>query len=162
MAEREGFEPPVPCDITGFQDQRHKPLGHLSSLFEPANLLYNKVRHLSSSFFPISRIFFTRENNRLLSLRKGTALHPVFTSFFYQCAAKSWAYFPCQIAPLRYVRTAFSFCRTRYFICSSMKHSRNFFSLFPSRLTIVLSSLPPASKSLYIEHSFACMIALNH
>ena len=30
MAEREGFEPPVPFDITGFQDQRHKPLGHLS------------------------------------------------------------------------------------------------------------------------------------
>ena len=30
LAEREGFEPPVPCDITGFQDQLHKPLGHLS------------------------------------------------------------------------------------------------------------------------------------
>ena len=30
MAEREGFEPPVPFDITGFQDQRLKPLGHLS------------------------------------------------------------------------------------------------------------------------------------
>ena len=30
LAEREGFEPPVPFDITGFQDQRHKPLGHLS------------------------------------------------------------------------------------------------------------------------------------
>ena len=30
MAEREGFEPPVPCEITGFQDQLHKPLGHLS------------------------------------------------------------------------------------------------------------------------------------
>ena len=30
MAEREGFEPPVPCGITGFQDQLHKPLGHLS------------------------------------------------------------------------------------------------------------------------------------
>ena len=29
-AEREGFEPPVSCDITGFQDQRLKPLGHLS------------------------------------------------------------------------------------------------------------------------------------
>ena len=31
LAEREGFEPPVPCGITGFQDQLHKPLGHLSS-----------------------------------------------------------------------------------------------------------------------------------
>ena len=32
MAEREGFEPPVPFGITGFQDQRHQPLGHLSML----------------------------------------------------------------------------------------------------------------------------------
>ena len=30
LAEREGFEPPVPFGITGFQDQRHQPLGHLS------------------------------------------------------------------------------------------------------------------------------------
>ena len=30
MAEREGFEPPVPFSITGFQDQRHQPLGHPS------------------------------------------------------------------------------------------------------------------------------------
>ena len=30
MAERVGFEPTVPCDITGFQDQLLKPLGHLS------------------------------------------------------------------------------------------------------------------------------------
>ena len=30
LAEREGFEPSVPFDITGFQDQRLKPLGHLS------------------------------------------------------------------------------------------------------------------------------------
>ena len=32
MAEREGFEPPVSCDITSFQDWRLKPLGHLSML----------------------------------------------------------------------------------------------------------------------------------
>ena len=31
LAEREGFEPPVPFGITGFQDQRLQPLGHLSS-----------------------------------------------------------------------------------------------------------------------------------
>ena len=31
LAEREGFEPPVPFGITGFQDQRHQPLGHLSN-----------------------------------------------------------------------------------------------------------------------------------
>ena len=30
MAERVGFEPTVPCDITGFQDRLLKPLGHLS------------------------------------------------------------------------------------------------------------------------------------
>ncbi len=30
MAERVGFEPTVRCRITGFQDQRLKPLGHLS------------------------------------------------------------------------------------------------------------------------------------
>ena len=30
MAEREGFEPPVPFSITSFQDWRLKPLGHLS------------------------------------------------------------------------------------------------------------------------------------
>ena len=31
MAERVGFEPTVPCDITGFQDRLLKPLGHLST-----------------------------------------------------------------------------------------------------------------------------------
>ena len=31
LAEREGFEPPVPFDITSFQDWRLKPLGHLST-----------------------------------------------------------------------------------------------------------------------------------
>ena len=30
VAERVGFEPTVRCRITGFQDQLHKPLGHLS------------------------------------------------------------------------------------------------------------------------------------
>ena len=33
LAEREGFEPPVPFDITGFQDRLLKPLRHLSELF---------------------------------------------------------------------------------------------------------------------------------
>ena len=41
LAEREGFEPPVPCDITGFQDRRLKPLGHLSMLGQQAN--YTKL-----------------------------------------------------------------------------------------------------------------------
>ena len=31
VAERVGFEPTVPHDITGFQDQLLKPLGHLST-----------------------------------------------------------------------------------------------------------------------------------
>ena len=31
LAERVGFEPTVPCGITGFQDQLHKPLGHHSA-----------------------------------------------------------------------------------------------------------------------------------
>ena len=35
LAEREGFEPPVPCGITGFQDRLHKPLGHLSMFQAP-------------------------------------------------------------------------------------------------------------------------------
>ena len=30
LAEKVGFEPTVPCGITGFQDQLLKPLGHLS------------------------------------------------------------------------------------------------------------------------------------
>jgi hypothetical protein len=30
MAEREGFEPPE-LSHNGFQDRRHKPLGHLSA-----------------------------------------------------------------------------------------------------------------------------------
>ena len=42
MAEREGFEPPVPFDITGFQDQLHKPLGHLSINILP--VLLKKVK----------------------------------------------------------------------------------------------------------------------
>ncbi len=43
MAEREGFEPPVPFDITGFQDQRLKPLGHLS-LNEPVIIIISDYR----------------------------------------------------------------------------------------------------------------------
>ena len=51
MAEREGFEPPVPLGITGFQDQRHKPLGHLSSLLEPAEILYDSPPAFVNPFF---------------------------------------------------------------------------------------------------------------
>ena len=31
-SEREGFEPPYPSGYSGFQDHRHRPLGHLSIL----------------------------------------------------------------------------------------------------------------------------------
>ena len=51
MAEREGFEPPVPHGITGFQDQRLKPLGHLSSLLEPAKLLYDRREEFVNPYF---------------------------------------------------------------------------------------------------------------
>ena len=45
QAEREGFEPPVPFSITGFQDQRHQPLGHLSvqPLTAPETLEYSII-----------------------------------------------------------------------------------------------------------------------
>ena len=45
LAEREGFEPPVPFDITGFQDQRLKPLGHLSP-DENRKIHYSRMRRL--------------------------------------------------------------------------------------------------------------------
>ncbi len=51
VAEREGFEPPVPFGITGFQDQRHKPLGHLSSSVNQRCLLYALLKMLSIFIF---------------------------------------------------------------------------------------------------------------
>ena len=42
LAEREGFEPPVPFGITGFQDQRLQPLGHLSKA-QPAIVILSKI-----------------------------------------------------------------------------------------------------------------------
>ena len=38
LAERIGFEPTVPFGITGFQDQLHKPLGHLSKQALPPSI----------------------------------------------------------------------------------------------------------------------------
>ena len=40
MAEKVGFEPTVPFDITGFQDQLLKPLGHLSVEIIISNIGY--------------------------------------------------------------------------------------------------------------------------
>ena len=42
MAERVGFEPTARCRVTGFQDQLHKPLGHLSVNILP--VLLKKVK----------------------------------------------------------------------------------------------------------------------
>ena len=50
LAEREGFEPPVPFDITGFQDQRLKPLGHLS-MSEPAKFIITVNESFVNPFF---------------------------------------------------------------------------------------------------------------
>ena len=54
LAEREGFEPPVPCDITGFQDQRLQPLGHLS--LQPARTIIAKdTGNVNREFSPFCR-----------------------------------------------------------------------------------------------------------
>ena len=50
LAERIGFEPTVPFGITGFQDQLHKPLGHLSSssfciIAKPSRVVNRLLRH---------------------------------------------------------------------------------------------------------------------
>ena len=52
MAEREGFEPPAPHGVTGFQDQLHKPLGHLSAS--------NRVRLIEYHTFPLLSIINSR------------------------------------------------------------------------------------------------------
>ena len=54
LAEREGFEPPVPFDITVFQDQRLKPLGHLSP-DETAKIIIAESKLLVNAFLAKSR-----------------------------------------------------------------------------------------------------------
>ena len=39
MAEKVGFEPTVPCEITGFQDRLLKPLGHLSEFADQSLII---------------------------------------------------------------------------------------------------------------------------
>ena len=52
MAEKVGFEPTVPCGITGFQDQLLKPLGHLSVSGVAELLIYITTNsHKSQVFF---------------------------------------------------------------------------------------------------------------
>ena len=59
MAEKVGFEPTVPCGITGFQDQLHKPLGHLSIRnFNAYRLYQSKFWMSTSAFFTFQGFFF--------------------------------------------------------------------------------------------------------
>ena len=58
LAEREGFEPPVPFGITGFQDQRLQPLGHLSMKKEPATVIISEHRYKVNGKKAIKRHFY--------------------------------------------------------------------------------------------------------
>ena len=48
MAEKVGFEPTVPFDITGFQDRLLKPLGHLSVF--ALSILYSANKKVKENF----------------------------------------------------------------------------------------------------------------
>ena len=50
MAEKVGFEPTVPFDITGFQDRLLKPLGHLSVVLRLYTLNF-RLSNLFQHFF---------------------------------------------------------------------------------------------------------------
>ena len=65
LAEREGFEPPVPCGITGFQDQRLKPLGHLS--LQPALI---SIHHIAPNVKTIQCFLTFRPKFARRRLRK--------------------------------------------------------------------------------------------
>lgn len=56
LAEREGFEPPAPCGVTGFQDQLHKPLGHLSALSLIIQLFRGWLKSQRLKFIKISAL----------------------------------------------------------------------------------------------------------
>ena len=76
MAEREGFEPPVPFDITGFQDQRLQPLGHLSVT---SDIHYKRIR-------PECQVF-TWLFNFELTLQGAGDVWGVRGSRWFSCAA---------------------------------------------------------------------------
>ncbi len=50
MAEKVGFEPTVPFDITGFQDRLLKPLGHLS-VFLTLVILNVAMKKVKKNFY---------------------------------------------------------------------------------------------------------------
>ena len=56
LAEREGFDPPVPFDITGFQDQRLQPLGHLSLLEPATNIIPDRSGFVNRKFLRATEI----------------------------------------------------------------------------------------------------------
>ena len=61
LAERVGFEPTVPCGITGFQDQLLKPLGHLSELYN----IYNQQHNYSITKKSVCQAFFEKNFPKL-------------------------------------------------------------------------------------------------
>ena len=63
MAERAGFEPAVPFGITGFQDQLHKPLGHLSFCVEK-NAFTAMIAIIARLFLLRQLCFFRPPNNK--------------------------------------------------------------------------------------------------
>ena len=76
LAERVGFEPTVPCGITGFQDRLLKPLGHLStclSLLPAAVLLLLRISIVYPSTLTQSSVA------RLASENKSCAMLVFFT-----------------------------------------------------------------------------------
>ena len=61
LAERVGFEPTVPCGITGFQDRLLKPLGHLSAFAAIlSSMLQTVKRHVTFTLtMPSSTLNFS-------------------------------------------------------------------------------------------------------
>ena len=64
LAEREGFEPPVPFGITGFQDQRLQPLGHRSRFNQPDYIIMSLEKRQEKSIRPINRNWKQKRESR--------------------------------------------------------------------------------------------------
>lgn len=50
VAEKVGFEPTVPCGITGFQDRLLKPLGHLSEFADESLIIITHKAEVVNPF----------------------------------------------------------------------------------------------------------------
>lgn len=55
MTEREGFEPPEPKGLNGFQDRRFRPLSHLS-FCTPFLLVKSQAQHIKLIFIKVLQI----------------------------------------------------------------------------------------------------------